>query len=260
MIIDFHTHAYPSAIAHHGVDYITSFYDINWQVESGTVARLRSCCAEAGVGGFVMHAVAVRPDQVASINKWLSGQLGDGAFGFGAVHPGYEDWEADLRSLRARGFSGAKFHPDMQHIAIDDRSMYPVYETASALGLPMMIHTGDPRHDESSPTRLARVLDDFPKLTAIAAHLGGYCRWQEAEQTLAGRKNVWYDTSSSIKFLLPEVARRIIRGHLAENIVFGTDYPITTQKEELERLFALRLTDAENEHILQTNAESLLGL
>ena len=60
--------------------------------------------------------------------------------------------------------------------------------------------------------------------------------------------------------LLPEVARRIIRGHLAENIVFGTDYPITTQKEELERLFALRLTDAENERILQTNAESLLGL
>ena len=53
---------------------------------------------------------------------------------------------------------------------------------------------------------------------------------------------------------------RIIRKHGAEKILFGTDCPWSGQKESMERIRGLDLTEQETEMILGGNAEKLLEI
>lgn len=56
---------------------------------------------------------------------------------------------------------------------------------------------GDKKLDYSSPCRLKRVLEDIPELRVIAAHMGGYSRWNEAF-SLPASDNLYFDISSSL--------------------------------------------------------------
>ncbi|MBC7765764.1 MAG: amidohydrolase family protein [Hyphomonadaceae bacterium] len=121
-----------------------------------------------------------------------------------------------------------------------------------------MIHTGDVNETYSSPFRLANVLNWFPNLTVIAAHLGGYSKWEEAAEFLHG-KHLYIDTSSSIAYLGAEKATKIIRAHGVDKVLFGTDYPKVRHKEELALFLSLPLTEDERRKILYDNAFKLLN-
>ncbi|NLM38327.1 MAG: amidohydrolase family protein, partial [Firmicutes bacterium] len=125
--------------------------------------------------------------------------------------------------------------------------------------LPLLIHVGDPYRDSSSPLRLARVLDKFPDLVVIAAHFGGYRMWEDSRKYLLGR-NIFMDTSSSLAFLDPTTAVEMIRSHGVDKFMFGSDYPMWSQRDELARFLRLDLTEAEREAILYNNAAKLFGV
>ncbi len=263
MIIDFHTHAYPPAIAEKGTRYVYDFYEFAYlhREGCGTTAHLNDCCAKAGVDYKVLLAVALRAENVESINHWLAGCLDAHTFGFGAMHPQCKNPEALLEQFAEYGFKGVKFHPDMQQFNIDDDALEPVYARCEALGLPICFHLGDPRYDYSSPLRLARVLERHPSLRVLAPHLGGYTMWNNGKiDPILGNKNVFLDTSSTTMFLPPERVAEIIRAHGVQNVLFGTDYPITTQAKELQRFATVPLTEAEREAILYKNAARFLAL
>jgi predicted TIM-barrel fold metal-dependent hydrolase len=136
--------------------------------------------------------------------------------------------------------------------------MMPIYEAVEGR-LPVLIHMGDQNVDSSSPVRLARVLDRFPKLVAIAAHFGGYRMWDLSCEYLIGR-NVYMDTSSTLYFITPERAVGMIRKHGAEKMLFGSDFPMWDHREELNRFLALDLTEEERRAILSGNAHKLLSI
>jgi uncharacterized protein len=52
----------------------------------------------------------------------------------------------------------------------------------------------------------------------------------------------------------------MIKAHGADKVLFGTDYPMWSHEEELERFYSLGLTDEERELILWKNAAKLLGI
>ena len=106
---------------------------------------------------------------------------------------------------------------------------------------------------------MARALDRVPRLRAICAHLGGWSVWSDAWKILAGRGNVWVDTSSSLYALSPEEAVKVIHRYGASRVFFGTDYPMWKPEEELARFRALPLTPEEREMILHKNFELFLA-
>ena len=124
--------------------------------------------------------------------------------------------------------------------------------------MPILFHTGDKRYPYSHPTRLVRVLRRFPKLLAIGAHFGGYSVWDELD-AYEGVENVCFDTSSSLAFLTPERAAGLIRRFGAERFMYGSDFPMWKEDEELGRFLALPLTDSEREQILHKTAERVYG-
>ena len=258
MIIDFHTHAYPDKIADNGVQYIGDFYALP-MYGKGTIAHLKQVEREAGVTYTVVLGVAVRPDLVQSINNWLLSVLDDELIGFGTIHAAYEDNAGEIARFLAEGCRGAKIHPDMQEYVIDDPRLDSAYDYLSQVEAPLMVHLGDARYEYSMPQRLAKVMDRFPRLKVIGAHLGGYTRWDDA-LTLCGRENLWLDTSSALWALDPALSRNIIERHGEDRILFGTDYPVSLPEREFQLLDRLGLSDSVKEKILYRNGAELLKI
>lgn len=256
-IFDVHTHAYPEKVAEKAVEFLNQYYRVNCQGD-GTIGDLLLSASSAGVDYVLVHSVATKPSQVENVNTWVSGQLSAHVFGFGSIHPGYEHIPQELARIRSLGLRGIKLHPDFQEFYADAPSMDPIYSNIEG-NLPVLIHAGDENNDFSSPRRIANVLKRYPKLTLIAAHLGGYSQWDEAEEYLIG-KDLYIDTSSSLWAMPPEKAVSIIRRHGVEKVLFGTDYPLTRHREELARFEALPLTPEEKRLILFDNVNRLLNL
>ena len=259
MLIDFHTHVYPEKIAEKGVQYIGDFYNLPMR-EKGTLVHLKSVAKASGTTHVVLLGVAVKPEVVESINLFTASMLDESTYGFGTIHPDYPDKKEEVLHCLDMGLVGIKIHPDMQAFHIDDPRMFEVYDLLSEQGAPIMIHMGDDRYEYSRPMRLAKVMDMFPNLKVVGAHFGGYRRWEESFQYLCGRRNVWFDTSSSLPFMDIDLAKQIIRAHGIDRILFGTDYPITDQTEELKWIELLDFTEEEKEAVLYKNAAELLGI
>ena len=259
MLIDFHTHVYPEKIAEKGVQYIGDFYNLPMR-EKGTLVHLKSVAKASGTTHVVLLGVAVKPEVVESINRFTASMLDEFTFGFGTIHPDFPNKKEEICHCLEMGLKGIKIHPDMQKFNIDDPRMMEVYELLSKKGAPIMIHMGDDRYDYSKPVRLARIMDRFPELKVVGAHFGGYRCWEDSLTHLCGRRNLWMDTSSSLQFMDIELAKKIIHTHGVDRILFGTDYPITDQNEELKQIALLELTEAEKKAVLYENAALLLGI
>lgn len=260
-IIDFHVHIFPDKIAEKAARAVGKFYDIPMALD-GKLSTALSCMDRAGIQRFVAHSVATTPAQVDSINRFILASHAaypQRILPFAALHPDLPDVEKTMDEIVSAGFLGVKIHPDIQGFRLDDPKVLKMIG-AVAGRLPLLIHTGDYRYDNSGPERMLHVLELFPDLVAICAHLGGYSEWERAAARLPGRRNLYVDTSSSLYALAPARAAEIIRSYGVEQVLFGTDYPMWDTAEELDRFFHLPLTEAEQELILHKNAERLLHL
>ncbi|MBP3347511.1 MAG: amidohydrolase [Clostridia bacterium] len=260
-IIDCHCHIYPEKIAAKAVESIGNFYDISMDMD-GTYSNLVAAGNAAGITHYVIFSVATTPKQVGSINKFITDTVAahNGFMtGLGTLHPDSPDQAADVEALIAMGLKGVKLHPDIQGVKMDDPRCIKMYELCRGR-LPILFHTGDYRYDFSNPKRVKAVLEAFPDLTVIGAHFGGWSIWERATEELCRYDNFMVDCSSSLYSLDSSTARDLVRRYGADRVLFGTDYPMWEPKAELERFFAMGLTEEENELILHKNAEKLFGI
>ena len=279
-IIDSHCHVYPEKIAARAVESTDQFYNTH-AFGLGTVADLLVVGGEAGCDGYVIQSVASTPHHVESINRFIATAISEAEAaghhgkltGLGTLHPDHSDLRGAVEAIVAGGLHGVKLHPDMQKFHVDDRKAYPIYELCAEYGLPILMHMGDPRFDYSHPDRLYRVLSDFPTLTVVAAHMGGWANWDYACDKLAGFSNVYVDTSSSmatptkeygiepyVESLSPEHTADLIRKWGAEKVLFGSDYPMWSQADDLSVFFEMGLTEEENRLILSENAKRVFSI
>ncbi|MBE7022149.1 MAG: amidohydrolase [Ruminococcaceae bacterium] len=258
-VVDFHAHAFHDKIAEKAAQNLNEYYGIPL-AGNGMFQVVLDSMRENRIDKLVIHATATKPKQVEIINNYVAGLITPDIIGFGTLHRDYEGYAAELDRIRALGLRGIKFHPVFQGFKIDDATMLPMYEKIAEHGLPILMHMGDKNCDDATPRRLASVLDSVSGLTVVAAHLGGFSEWEEAEKYIFGRENVYLDTSSAIRFLEPERAKKLIRSHGADRVLFGTDYPLALHKEELEIFDRIGLSEEEAECVLWKNAYRLLHL
>ena len=255
-IFDMHTHIFPQKIAEKAVSAIGDFYKLEMH-KKGYSEDLIEAGGSCGVKHFLVCSTATTPLQVTAINSFIAGEAERHPefIGFGSLHPDYEDIEGETERIIALGLKGIKLHPDFQKFALDDAGAFGIYE-ACGERLPLLVHTGDSRYSFSNPFRILRVLENFPKLRIICAHLGGYSEWREVCELpgYLGNPNIFIDTSSAIQFMEPEKAADIIRKHGADRVFWGSDYPMWAPEKELENFMKIPLTDDEREKILYKNA------
>jgi len=259
-IIDFHTHIYPQKIAAKAVASVAEYYTIPI-IMDGTPETLINSGRHCGIGHFVVFSAAIDPDKVKTINDYIADECRTHSefTGFGTLHPDFKNPQDEIERIISLGLKGIKFHPDMQKFNIDDKQMFDTYAMLESRNLPVIFHTGDYRFPYSHPSRLANVLDNFPKLCAIAAHFGGWTLFDIAYDCLKEKK-CYFDISSSISHLGIRRAGELIRAYGAERILFGTDYPMWDPKECLKEFLQIELSKTEQELILWKNAQKILGI
>ncbi len=261
-IIDSHCHIYPDKIADKAVEAIGQFYNLSMYYD-GRYSTLINFGSKIGVKHYVVFAVATTPAQVHSINTYIADAVkeSDGLLtGLGTLHPDSNAIEADIEEIISLGLKGVKMHPDFQKFCIDDKKCYKIYEICQRNNLPVLLHTGDNRYDYSNPERMKKVLDDFPNLTVIGAHFGGWSCWKEAAETLSNYKNFYVDCSSSFDWLSADESRDIVRMYGADRVLFATDFPMWSHEKEYSKFMEMKLNDEENERILYKNAVNLFGI
>lgn len=258
--IDIHTHVFPEKIAGKAIEFLEDYYHHQWP-GAGSRDDLLKAMDAAGVEKSLIFSCATKAEQVMPANDFLEklqNESGGRFIAFGTLHPDFPDCESELERIKQMGLKGVKFHPDFQKIYLDEPKMLRIYGIIGS-ELPVVLHMGDRRTDFSSPWRLARVLDMYPELKAVAAHFGGYSEWDEVKKLLVGR-NVWFDTSSTFWELPAETAREIALAHGTDKLLFGSDYPASLPGTAIDDVRSMDLSESDYEKIFFRNAVELLGL
>lgn len=261
-VIDTHCHVYPPKIAERAVDAVGNFYSIHMDVKDGTTEGLRKATEGSPIGRFIIHSVATRPDQVASINDFIAAECASdpNMVGFMTLHQGLtpEEIEMEIQRAQSLGLCGIKLHPDTQEVNMDDERLFPIYEIAQAKKLPIIMHCGDYRYDYSHPHRMKKLLHDFPNLIVNAAHFGGWSIFDLAVEYLED-ENCYMDMSSSIALLGMRRTEELVRLYGHERILFGSDFPMWNPVDELTAFASANFSEKELRDMLQNNALRFLG-
>lgn len=263
-VVDSHVHIFPDRVAAIALPRLQENSGVTPAFD-GTLAGLRAVMTRAGVETSVVQPIATKPEAVTGINDWAASIQGDGVLCFGAMHPRMREPAAELARMAGLGLRGLKLHPEFQTFRPDDDAMAPVYQGAAANGLTIFFHAGEDiaiPTIHSSPAVFGRVLDAFPGLTVVLAHMGGWRQWDAVLQELAGR-DVYLETSYTLPYIGPERFVELIEAHGASRVIFGSDGPWADPRAEIaamEGLLEHGIDQAELTAIMAGNAGRLLGI
>jgi uncharacterized protein len=263
MIIDFHTHAFPDALAGRAMQTLLSEAPGIKACLNGTLGDLGRSMQTCGIRHSVVCCIATKPSQFDPILQWCEEVRSEMFFPLPSVHPADPDRLDHIRLIKARGFKGVKLHPFYQDFHADEDRLLEMYEVMAREDLLLEIHTGYdiafPRQRRADPEKLLRIQQAFPGLKLVATHLGAWEQWDEVEDLMMG-SSIRMETSFAMECMSQDQARRIIINHPPGYLLFGTDSPWTDQANALRLLSGLGLPQDRLERILWGNAAELLGL
>jgi uncharacterized protein len=124
------------------------------------------------------------------------------------------------------GARGIKLHPRAQRFDAGDGRLAPVFALAEEYRVPILIHGG--RGLPPIASGLARLVEQSPDAALIIAH-AGIADLAHLAETMAGRRNVFFDTSTWGAVDLLDLYRRIA----PEQIVYASDFPYGQQPNSL---------------------------
>jgi len=261
--IDFHTHAFPEALAPRAMQALLAEAPGIKAYLDGTLAALLRSMDQAGIEKSVVCCIATKPEQFEPILRWCGEFRSDRLIPFPSVHPADPVRADHIRQIRGEGFQGIKLHPFYQDFFADEDRMFDFYEEVVRQDLLLVMHTGYdiafPRVRRADPQKLLGIAETFPELKLVTTHLGAWQQWDEVRRHLLGRK-VYMEMSFALDELGPQQARAMILGHPDGCVLFGTDSPWTDQAGTRALLENLHLPQKKLQAILADNALSLLGL
>jgi hypothetical protein len=193
--------------------------------------------------------------------------------GFASVDPQQPDAPDKLREAVTKlGLRGLKLAPAMQQFYADDPSVYPIYQTALELGIPILFHAGmswEPgsRLQYGQPMQFENVVADFPDLQIVLAHLAW--PWVTDAVALALKyPNLHLDTSALyfdnprdfLRYAMTHVVPlTVFERSLRRQILFGSNYPRVEIKNMAAAVRGLGFSDECLDLVFRQNADRLLG-
>lgn len=302
-VIDAHTHIYRTeAIGHQAMSSLNP--NIKW---NGTPVELRrwmtECFIVRAVGLVVTPTREMREKALAALppgltgeqrrareaaigaemvqrmernNRWGSTEAGVGTpeiLPFINLDPVLIDaatLRAEIKEKAALGAKGIKLLPLQHQIHGNDRRLWPVYETAVELGLPVLSQsgaggaaspaTGDPY---GRPRYFDEVARAFPDVRIILAHLGSGFE-NDVVALTAAHANIYADTSTVPAKVLDgrldrEGMAKLVRAIGIDHVLFGTNWPLYDPASDIAVIESLPLTESEKQAILFDNAAKVLN-
>ena len=194
--------------------------------------------------------------------------------GFASVDPLKEGAAKELEhAVKSMGLKGLKLDAALQDFELCDSKVYELYEAASGLNIPVLVHAGmswapSTLIERGHPMLLEEAIARYPKLNFVLAHWGWPWVW-EATALALKYPNVYLDTSclyydspkEFYQFVFSkQVPTTVLERSLRNRVVFGSNYPRVEIKNMVHALGTLALTEGCLRKIFDENPRRLLGL
>ena len=266
MLIDFHTHIYPTAVAAKILPAAKKKLKVAVP-GSGSPEDLRGMMQLGGVSRSVLLPLAKGCRDVSTLNEWVQAAARENRelTAFGAVHPFMDGLEVELDRLHACGVRGVKMMPLLQQVYPDDPQCFRLCQELVERDMILIAHAGRDPLDRpevyGTPQRFAALAASFPDLKLVLAHLGGLRMWDDVRRhLLPAGKEVFFDTAYVSFYMERKEMRELIADMGPERVIFGSDYPWEKPGRATEIIRDLNLSKAEEDSIFFKNAAGLLGL
>lgn len=279
MIIDFHTHIFPPEIIARRDEFLRrdawleELYG-NPKAKMATADDLIASMDADGVDVSVAFPFGWRDaGLVAECNSYIIQAMRD--------HPGRIIGLASIQPLAGRGaieelercFAAGmpgfgELMPHGQGYRLSDITLLtPLVDAAQHLGMFVLTHTSEPvghlypGKGDVTPAELQVFAQAFPSLRIVAAHWGGgYPFYELMPEVRAAAANIWYDSAASLYLYRPEIFAEVARICGSHKLLWGSDYPLISQRRMLEHARSGGLDDEALHLALGGNAAALLGL
>ena len=187
--------------------------------------------------------------------------------GIGLVDPQHLGLEAAIAEVRRAvtilGCRAINVDPGFleKPIKADDSLLFPIYQVAQELGVPVFIMSGPttPNLSDSEPRSIARVAKAFPKLSIVACH-GCWPFVQEMIAVALMHPNVF--VSPDMYTFLPggQLYIEAANGFMKDQLLFGTAYPFKPMKQGVDEFLRLGLRSNVVDNVMYLNAAKLLKI
>jgi uncharacterized protein len=271
MIIDTHSQlwtkeaieSFPKAMAE---GYKAMFKDMGFPSIEDTLKDMDAAGVDkaviVAVDAETIHNYRVSNDLVAeTVSKYP-----DRLIGFASVDPhkgdkGVKELERAVTDLKLRGL---KLLPHLVELDINDQKIYPLYEAAQELGVPVLFHTGTQFHFGTKikycrPLFVDDVAVDFPRLKLVIAHFG-YPWWEEALAVVRRNPFVYFNIAGWAPRYIPEGVIRLADTALTGKVLFGSDYPLLSRVRIMKEIRELGIKETTFTAMTDTNPRALLGI
>ena len=279
MVIDIHTHVFPPEIIARRA---TIAERDPWFAELYGDPRARMATAEQLIASMERDGVAIsvampfgwRDQGIAEeCNSYLldAMRLYPGRIiGLAAIQPlAGARALAEMERCAKAGMPGiGELMPHGQGYRLSDLALLaPLAEAALALDLFVLTHTSEPvghlypGKGNVTPADFAAFVQAFPALRIVAAHWGGGFPFYELmPEVHAAAANVWYDSAASLYLYRSDVFPTVARIVGARKLLWGSDYPLISQRRMLDHARASGLSADDLALALGANAAALLRL
>ena len=176
----------------------------------------------------------------------------DALKGFICVDPHSDNALKALEQGSREGYKGLKLSPMTHQFSFASKAVSDLASACEGYGFPVYTHVlFSPGASTSKFVALAK---QFPRVNFILGHMGFGPADQEGLEAAARLNNFYLETSTGSYLHIKEAVKKAGAGKL----IFGSEFPLSHPRIELEKILLLSLKDAETEKILGENIKSLL--
>jgi uncharacterized protein len=276
--VDAHTHLFPPEFVRRRDDLLRSdpWFGHAFGSPKATMAGEDALLESMERAGFATSVVVGWPWRDQGLCREHNAYLADVARRFpeqvvwlGVINPVVEDAEREIAFCIENGASGfGELNADAQGFDWGSpAAIARAFEALRQIQVPVLIHTSEPvghtypGKGSATPDRLLTFLAAFPDVQIVAAHWGGGLPFYELmPEVRALTRNVVYDSAASTylyDFSIFPVLAQIVG---SERMLFGSDFPVLSQRRFLDRVLASGLPEETLPDVLAGNARRLFRL
>ena len=283
MIIDCHTHAYPSELVTNPRDWAMTQGESHWaeliapldrpsiqgwsDLDSMLVSMDAACVDQAVLLGWYWEHESTCRWHNEAMAKWMQAAP-KRLIGFAAIYPN-ENVIDQLEAAKSMGFRGV----GELHMGVQDFDRAGLHWQAMARWCvendwPINCHateTAGHNHPRSIPTPLqdfVHLAETEPDLKLILAHWGGGLAFFEQNPKLRKTlKNVYYDCAASPLLYNMRIFKQMVELVGIDKLIFGSDYPlrIFPRLEKSPEMIRYLRTIREESGLSESHLSNLLG-
>lgn len=265
-IIDFHTHVFPDKLYQAIKDWFVKNVGWHFYFEGSSKDILDFLEKNEQIEYYLCFGYAHKPNISMDLNKFYASIKNNykKAIPLGCFHQDDSNIQEVIEQALKAGLIGFKLHCHVQKIRPDDKRLYKVYEIIIKNNSFILFHagTGPFTNEYVGFKYFEKILDKFPELNCVVAHLGAF----ESELFLNSTikyPNLYLDTSYTFIANPTNImtAPLDLFKKAYKKIFFGSDFPGICHSfdESVKAIANLPLNIEEKEHIFYKNAKKFLS-